>query len=75
MKQTSKNRGIVFWEVIGDQEKNSGLRSSSIGFQNLRKEKKKRTCRKSIMALALKSECLILMTYNKQATSYFFGKD
>lgn len=65
MKQTSKNRGIVFWEVIGDQEKNSGLRNSSIGFQSLRKEKRKKPCRKSTMALALKSEYLILMTYNK----------
>ena len=27
------------------------------------------------MALALKSEYLILMTYNKQTTSYFFGKN
>lgn len=53
MKQTSKNRGIVFWEVIGDQEKNSGLRSSSIGFQNLRKEKKKKNLQKIYHGIGL----------------------
>lgn len=76
MRQRRSQIEADFWEVIGDQEKHTGLRSSSIGFQNLRKKKKKKTpFRKSTTALAFKSECLILMTCNRETTSYFLGKD